>query len=230
MAEGGRYSLLIAAGAGVLVLVAGFLYGAAAGLGGPRVDGVLMRVLDGLFALPRLPFYVVVLSIVGLGANVGILILSLAAVSWLTTARLVRGQIRSVRTIDFYRAAEAIGARRARLLLRHVWPNVLGVLLVAVVLELPAILLGEAFVSVLGLGMAPPQATWGTIAQDGQTWGRLYEILLPSAAIVLFAVCAGFVADGVGDALDPRRDIGRRRGVRRAAGAVGSSVRRATVG
>lgn len=229
MAEGGRYSLTVAAGAAILILLAGFLYGAAAGLGGPRVDSVLMRLLDGLFALPRLPFYVVVLSLVGLGANIGILILALAAVSWLTTARLVRGQIRQVRTYDFYRAAEALGARRLRLLRRHIWPNVLGVLLVAVLLEVPAILLGEAFVSVLGLGANPPQATWGTIAQDGQTWGRLYEILLPSAAIVLFAVCAHFVADGVSDALDPRRET-HRRPLRRAASAVGSSVRRATVG
>jgi oligopeptide transport system permease protein len=231
MTEGGRYSLTIAAGAALLVLVAGFLYGGVAGLVGGRVDSALMRLLDGLFALPRLPFWLVILSLVELGADVWILIVALASVSWLTTARLVRGQVVHLRKLDFVRAAEAIGAGRGRILLRHVGPNVLGVLLVAVLLEVPAILLGEAFVSVLGLGVSPPQATWGTIAQDGQTFGRLYEILLPSLAIVGFAVCIHLVVDGVQDALDPRRESHRAPGVvRRALGGLASTVRRAAVG
>jgi ABC-type dipeptide/oligopeptide/nickel transport system permease subunit len=105
-----------------------------------------------------------------------------------------------------------------------------GILLVAVLLELPAILLAEALVSVLGLGVNPPQATWGTIAQDGQSFNRLYEVLLPSLAIAGFAVCVSFVADGVDDALDPRRAAESGGGLRRALGGLGASVRRAAVG
>jgi len=231
MAEGGRYSMSIAAGAALLVLVAGLAYGALAGLGGRSVDSALMRLLDGLFALPRLPFYLVILSVVTINANVWVLMVTLASVSWLTAARLTRGQIRHLQSEDFVRAAEAAGAPRRRVLRRHLAPNLLGVLLVAVLLEVPALLLGEAFVSVLGLGLNPPQATWGTIAQDGQTSGRLWEILLPSAAIVSFAVVVHFLADGVQDALDPRREPAPRRGPgRRALGAVGASVRRAAAG
>jgi oligopeptide transport system permease protein len=231
MAEGGRFSLFIAAAATALILLAGTLYGTVAGVAGGKLDEVMMRLLDGLFALPRFPFYVAILSIVGLGGNVLTLVLALSAVSWLTTARLVRGQLLSVKQRDFVRAARAIGARGRQVALRHLVPNSLGILLVAVLLELPAILLAEALVSVLGLGLNPPQATWGTIAQDGQAFGRLYEVLLPSLAIAAFAVCVSFVADGVDDALDPRRAAERGPGgLRRAFGGLAGSARRATVG
>ena len=231
MAEGGRFSLFIAAAATALILLAGTLYGAIAGVAGGKLDEVMMRVLDGLFALPRFPFYVAILSIVGLGGNVLTLVLALSAVSWLTTARLVRGQLVAVKQRDFVRAARALGARGRQVAARHLVPNSFGILLVAVLLELPAILLAEALVSVLGLGVNPPQATWGTIAQDGQSFNRLYEVLLPSLAIAGFAVCVSFVADGVDDALDPRRATEPGRGgFRRALGGLGASVRRAAVG
>jgi ABC-type dipeptide/oligopeptide/nickel transport system permease subunit len=113
--------------------------------------------------------------------------------------------VRSIRETAYVQAAHAIGARGPHVLRRHVVPNVIGILLVAAFLELPAIVLGEAFVSVLGLGLNPPTATWGTIAQEGIEDGRLWLVLLPSLALAVVAVAANAVADGLHDALDPRR-------------------------
>lgn len=206
MALGGRFSLGVAAGAALLVAAAGLAYGGIAGLARGRLDEVMMRVLDGLFAIPRLPFYITFVVVMS-GRNTGTLslVVALAGVSWFATARLVRMQVVSLRETDYVRAARTVGGRPLHVLLRHVAPNTLGILLVAVLLELPALLLGEALVSVLGLGPNPPAATWGNIAQEGIANGQLWTVVLASIAITGFSVCASFVADGVQDALDPRR-------------------------
>ena len=207
MALGGRVSLLVAAGAAGIVAVVGLAYGAVSGFAGGRVDETMMRVLDGLFAIPRLPFYIVLVVILaGRNTGPGTLIVALAAVSWLATARLVRMQVVSLRQSEYVRAARVLGARPTHVIVRHLAPNTLGILVVAVLLELPALLLGEAFVSVLGLGPNPPAATWGNIAQEGMQYDSMWLVLLPSIAITGFAVCANFVADGIQDALDPRRE------------------------
>jgi ABC-type dipeptide/oligopeptide/nickel transport system permease subunit len=205
MALGGRASLGIAFAALGVILVLGLAYGAAAGLAGGKIDGVLMRILDGLLALPRFPVLIVILVIAGLNTTAFTLVLALSVTNWMVTARLVRLEILALRRRDFVRAAEAVGARPLTILRRHVAPNAAGVLLVAVLLELPTVILGEAFASALGLGLNPPAATWGNIAFDGIYHGRLYEVFLPSAAIALFAIAANVVADGIHDALDPRR-------------------------
>lgn len=205
LALGGRFSLLVAGGALLLILAFGFLYGAVAGLSRPAVSATLMRLLDGLIALPRLPVLIVILVVVRLNTNLVILMFTLAVVNWMLTARLVHYQIVSLRQAGFVRAAHAIGARPVQVLRRHLLPNSLGILLVAAFLELPALILAEAFVSVLGLGLNPPTPTWGTIAQDGINHDRTYELVLPSVAIGVFAVAANFVADGLQNALQPRR-------------------------
>jgi len=205
MAVGGQFSLLVAGGALALILALGFLYGSLAGLSRPAISAGLMRLLDALIALPRLPVLIVILVVVRLNTNILILIFTLAVVNWMLTARLVHYQIVSLRQADFVRAARAIGARPVQVLRRHLLPNTLGILLVAAFLELPALILAEAFVSVLGLGLNPPTPTWGTIAQDGINQDRTYELVLPSIAIAMFAVAANFVADGLQDALQPRR-------------------------
>ena len=205
MALGGRTTLLVAAAAVGVILVLGLAYGSVAGVAGGRVDEVMMRVLDGLLALPKLPVMIVILVLVGLRANLWTLVLTLAVVNWMVTARLVRTQIVTLRRQQFVSAARALGAGRLQIALRHLAPNALGVLVVAVFLELPGVVLGEAFVSVLGLGVNPPDATWGNIAQEGIERGRLYLVVLPSAAIAVVAVAANLVADGLHDALDPRR-------------------------
>jgi oligopeptide transport system permease protein len=209
LALGGRASLAIAAAALGVILVLGVGYGAFAAAFGGRVDAAMMRVLDGLLAIPRFPVIVIILVIAGLRTNELTLILALSITSWMVTARLVRTELLSLRRREFVRAAHAVGARRRHVVARHLLPNAVGVVLVAALLELPAVILNEAFVSTLGLGLNPPAATWGNIAQDGILHGRLWEVVLPSIAIAVFAVAANLVADGLDDALDPRRSRAR---------------------
>jgi oligopeptide transport system permease protein len=206
MALGGRLSMFIALAAIVIILFIGLVYGAIAGVVGGKLDELMMRGLDALFAIPRLPGILIILVLVGANGNVGTVILALSLFSWMTTARLVRNQIVSLKQDDYVRAARALGARRHQIVLRHIVHNMFGILLVAVVLELPGVILNEAFVSVLGLGINPPTATWGNIAQDALGLSNPYFLILPCAAIALFAVAVNFIADGLQDALDPRRE------------------------
>jgi oligopeptide transport system permease protein len=133
-------------------------------------------------------------------------VIALAIASWFTTARIVRGQIITLKQNDYVRAAKAVGARWYRILVRHLLPNTLGVLIIAVFLELPGVVLGEAILSFIGLGINPPDASWGSMAQDGREAYRLHpmEIIIPSVAIASLVLCANFIADGLRDALDPR--------------------------
>jgi oligopeptide transport system permease protein len=206
MALGGRLSMLIALAAVAIILLLGLVYGTIAGTVGGRLDELMMRALDALFAVPRLPGILIILVLVGENGNVGTVVLALSLFSWMTTARLVRNQIVSLKQNDYVRAARALGARRHQVVVRHIVRNMFGILLIAVVLELPGVILNEAFVSVLGLGINPPTATWGNIAQEALGLSNAYFLILPSAAIALFAVAVNFVADGLQDALDPRRD------------------------
>jgi ABC-type dipeptide/oligopeptide/nickel transport system permease subunit len=206
MALGGRLSMFIALVAIVIILLLGLVYGTIAGAVGGKVDELMMRVLDGLFAIPRLPGILIILVLVGENGNVLTVILALSLFSWMTTARLVRGQIVSLKQNDYVRAARALGARRHQVVVRHIVRNMFGILLVAVVLELPGVILNEAFISVLGLGINPPTATWGNIAHDALGLSNAYFLVLPSVAIALFAIAVNFVADGLQDALDPRRE------------------------
>jgi peptide/nickel transport system permease protein len=206
LAAAGRVSLAITGAALAIVLVLGFLYGAFAALAGGRVDALLMRALDGLLALPRLPVSIVILVALNQSAmTIWAVVLALAIVSWMLTARLVRGRVLVLREAEFVRAAKAVGARRRHILFRHVLPNTLGILVVAVLLELPGIVLGEAFLSVLGLGPNPPTPTWGNMAVEGVRFHRIWNVALPSAAIAVFAVLANLLADSLQEALDPRR-------------------------
>lgn len=206
LAAAGRVSLAITGGALAIILAIGFVYGAVAGLAGGRVDNVLMRLLDGLLALPRLPVSIVILVALNMSAQtIWAVVLALAIVSWMLTARLVRGQVTVLRQTEYVRAARAVGARRRRILLRHVFPNTLGILVVAVLLELPGVILGEAFLSVLGLGPNPPTPTWGNMAVEGIRFHRIWNVALPSASIALFAILANLLADTFQERLDPRR-------------------------
>lgn len=216
LAAGGRITLLIAAGALAVILALGVTYGAVSGLAGGRVDNTMMRILDGLLAIPRLPISIAIVVVIGLQAqNVQTVILALSIVNWMITARLVRGEVVSLKRQDYVRSAQALGAGRRAVLRRHIVPNAFGIILVAVFLELPAVVLGEAFLSVLGLGPEAPTPTWGNMALEGITFGRLWLVFLPSLAIAVFAVGANLLADGVGDAMDPRRWAAARGGRRR---------------
>jgi oligopeptide transport system permease protein len=205
LAIGGRVSIGIGFAATLAILIVGTAYGAIAGFLGGVVDNGLMRFLDALYGLPYLPFAIITLAIIGT-VNFWTMVISLSVVSWFTTARLVRGQVITLKQNDYVRAAQALGARWHRILARHLLPNTFGVLVIAVFLDLPGVVLGEAFLSFIGLGINPPDASWGAMAQDGRSAYRVHPeaILIPSLAITVLVLCANFIADGLRDALDPR--------------------------
>jgi oligopeptide transport system permease protein len=204
-AEGGRVSIMIGFGATLAILLIGVVYGAISGFVGGRLDNGLMRFLDALYGLPYLPFAIITLAIIG-RTNLWTMMIALSIASWFTTARIVRGQVLTLKENDYIRAAKAVGARWYRILGRHLLPNTLGVLIIAIFLELPAVILGEAFLSFIGLGISPPDPSWGAMAQDGRLSYRTHpiEIVVPSVAIATLVLCANFIADGLRDALDPR--------------------------
>jgi ABC-type dipeptide/oligopeptide/nickel transport system permease subunit len=215
LAAGGRTSLAIAAIALGVILPIGLLYGTIAAIAGGKIDAVMMRVVDGLLAIPRLPVAIVILVALRLNAqNVQSVAFALSIVGWMLTARLVRGQVLSLKTRDYVTAARALGARWTSIARRHLIPNSIGILLIALFLELPTVVLGEAFLAVLGLGPQPPTATWGNIAQEGLHFARIWDMFLASAVIAIFAVSANVVVDGLHDVLDPRRQAQTVRRVR----------------
>ena len=205
-ALGGRISIGIGFAGTFAIMLAGILYGSIAGFVGGWLDNGMMRFLDALYGLPYLPFAIIVIAIFGGTGNFWNMVIALTIVSWLTTARVMRGQIISLKENDYVRAARAIGARWYRVLFRHLLPNTLGLIIVFVFLELPNVVLGEAFLSFLGLGINPPRASWGSLAEDGysQYLSHPYVIVIPSVAIAWLILSAFFIADGLRDALDPR--------------------------
>jgi oligopeptide transport system permease protein len=204
-ALGGRISIGIGFAATIVILLIGLTYGALSGFAGGKLDNAMMRFLDALYGLPYLPFAIITLAIVGT-VNFWTMVIALSIASWFTSARIVRGQIITLKENDYIRAAKAVGARWYRILGRHLVPNTLGVLVIAIFLELPGVILGEAFLSFIGLGINPPDASWGSMAQEGREVYRSHPhvIIIPSVAIAVLVLCANFVADGVRDALDPR--------------------------
>jgi oligopeptide transport system permease protein len=204
-AIGGRVSIGIGFAATIVILLIGVVYGSISGFVGGKLDNAMMRFLDALYGLPYLPFAIITLAIFG-DANFWTMVVALSIASWFTTARIVRGQIITLKENDYVRAAKAVGARWYRVLGRHLLPNTLGVLIIAVFLELPGVILGEAFLSFIGLGISPPDASWGQMAEEGRVAYRVYPhiIAVPSIMIATLVLCANFIADGLRDALDPR--------------------------
>jgi len=204
-ALGGRISIGIGFAGTIAIMFIGITYGAVSGFIGGSLDNGMMRILDALYGLPYLPFAIITLAIFGT-VNFWTMVVALTVASWFTTARVMRGQIMTLKENDYVRAARAIGARQHRILFRHLLPNTLGVVIVFVFLELPGVVLGEAFLSFLGLGINPPQASWGSLAQDGYQdyLSHPYMIVIPSVAIAWLILSAFFIADGLRDALDPR--------------------------
>jgi oligopeptide transport system permease protein len=204
-ALGGRISFAIGFAATFAIMIVGITYGATAGFIGGKLDNALMRFLDALYGLPYLPFAIITLAIFGT-VNFWTMVIALTIASWFTTARVMRGQIMTLKQNDYVRAAHALGASRQRILWRHLLVNTLGVIIVFVFLELPGVILGEAFLSFIGLGISPPKASWGTLAQEGYTEYQVHPwiIVVPSLMIAWLILSAFFIADGLRDALDPR--------------------------
>jgi oligopeptide transport system permease protein len=204
-ALGGRVSIEIGFAATLAIMGIGIIYGAVSGFLGGWIDNALMRFLDALYGLPYLPFAIITLAIFGT-VNFWTMVVALTIASWFTTARVMRGQIITLKENDYVRAAHAVGARWYRVLFRHLLPNTLGVIIIFVFLELPGVVLGEAFLSFIGLGINPPKASWGTLAQEGygEYEAHPWLIVIPSLGIAWLILSAFFTADGLRDALDPR--------------------------
>ncbi len=201
---GGRISLLVGIVGTLVSLVVGVGWGAVAGYVGGRVDEFMMRVVDVLYSLPYL--FLVILLLVFFERSLVLLFVALGLVQWLTMARIVRGQVLTLRGQAFVEAARALGASDRAILFRHVVPNTLGPVIVYATLTVPAVILQEAFLSFLGLGVQPPDASWGTLVSDGARVLALFPwlVLFPGLALSLTLVAFHFLGDGLRDALDPQ--------------------------
>lgn len=201
---GARVSLAIGVVATLVSLVIGVSYGALAGYFGGRLDNAMMRFVDVLYGLPYM--FVVILIVMIAGRSIVNLFIALGAVQWLTTARIVRGQVVSLREREFVEAARLVGASTTRLVFRHIVPNLLGVVVVYATLNVPAVMLQEAFLSFLGLGVEHPMPSWGTLIAEG---ARAMEVcpwlmVFPGVAFSLTLLALNFLGDGLRDALDPQ--------------------------
>ncbi|MDQ2639045.1 MAG: ABC transporter permease [Pseudomonadota bacterium] len=201
---GGRISLTVGFVATFVALVIGVAWGATAGYYGGRVDSVMMRIVDILYALPFMIF--VVLLTVVFGRSLLLLFLALGAVEWLTMARIIRGQVQALRHQEFVEAAISLGLSRSTIIVRHLIPNAVGPLIVYTTLTIPAVMLLEAFISFLGLGVQPPQSSWGSLISDGVETMEEYPWLMiyPGIALSVTLFALNFLGDGLRDALDVR--------------------------
>jgi len=201
---GGRISLMVGLVATFVALTIGVTYGAIAGYVGGKLDTVMMRVVDILYALPFTIF--VILLMVFFGRNILLLFLAIGAVEWLTMARIVRGQILSIKKMEYIEAARSLGLSRRRIIFRHMLPNILGPIIVYTTLTIPAVMLLEAFLSFLGLGVQPPMSSWGSLIKDGAEKMEEFPWLLifPGAIFSLTLFSLNFLGDGLRDALDVR--------------------------
>jgi len=201
---GGSISLSVGLVATLVSVIIGVLYGAISGYVGGRLDVIMMRIVDIIYSLPFVIF--VILILVVFGQQIILVFMAIGAVSWLDMARIVRAQVMSLKRQEFVEAAVSLGLRKRRIILRHMIPNVLGIVAIYGTLIVPTVMLLEAFLSFLGLGVQAPMTSWGTLINDGRKSMEEYPWLLifPSLffAITLFSL--NFVGDGLRDALDVR--------------------------
>jgi oligopeptide transport system permease protein len=201
---GGCISLSVGLAATLVSVIIGVLYGAISGYFGGRLDVVLMRIVDILYSLPFVVFVILILVI--FGRQIILLFMAIGAVSWLDMARIVRGQVMSLKKQEFVEAAVALGIRKRRIILRHMIPNVLGIVVIYGTLIVPSVMLIEAFLSFLGLGVQAPMSSWGTLINDGAKSMEEYPWLLifPSLFFSVTLFSLNFLGDGLRDALDVR--------------------------
>ena len=201
---GGRVSLLVGLAATGVSLTIGLFWGSVAGYLGGKVDAVMMRIVDILYALPFTIFVILLMTV--FGRNFILLFVAIGAVEWLTMARIVRGQVLALKRQEFIEAAVALGLRKRRIILRHMIPNVLGPVAVYTTLTIPAVMLLEAFLSFLGLGVQPPMSSWGLLIKEGAEMMEEAPWLLvyPAALFTLTLFSLNFLGDGLRDALDVR--------------------------
>jgi len=201
---GGRISLLVGIVATLVSLLIGVSYGAVAGYLGGRLDHLMMRLVDILYAMPFMFF--VILLMVFFGRNILLIFVAIGAINWLDMARIVRGQTLSLKQREFVEAAQAQGVATFAIIRRHIVPNLLGVVAVYVTLTIPQVILVESFLSFLGLGVQEPMTSWGALVKEGaeEMESSPWMLLFPAVFLAATLFCFNFVGDGMRDALDPK--------------------------
>lgn len=202
--QGSRISLLVGVLGALTAVIIGTLYGAISGYVGGRTDAIMMRTLEVLSAFPFM-FLVIVLMAV-FGRNVLLIFVAIGAVSWLNMARIVRGQTLSLKRKEYIEAAIAVGVHPFFIVVRHIVPNVMGVVIVYATLLVPEMILFESFISFLGLGVSEPFTSWGALISEGagSMWTAPWTLMFPMLMLVLTLFCFNFLGDGLRDALDPK--------------------------
>lgn len=205
MIYGARLSMFIGVFTTLAALIIGTAFGAVSGYVGGRTDNVMMRIVDVVFALPEL--LLIILIMVVLGRGPASIFIALTMVSWVTVARLVRGEVLKIKELAFIEAACALGASHTRILCREILPNILGALIITLTFRIPLAILAESTLSFIGLGIAPPASSWGALANDGWTAIKFHPhlILFPSLAIFLTILSFNFLGEGIQDHFDPKR-------------------------
>jgi oligopeptide transport system permease protein len=206
---GGRISMMVGLISTLVSLVIGTAFGATAGYLGGRIDEAMMRLVDILYSIPYMMLVIVLLALFGSRSPIGQLVLlfiALGSVSWLTMARIVRGQVISLKSQEFVLAARATGVAPPTIIARHLVPNALGPVIVYATLTIPSVMLSEAFLSFLGLGVQAPLASWGSLAADGVQNIAVFpwQLIAPGATMAITLLSLNFVGDGLRDALDPQ--------------------------
>ncbi len=201
---GARVSLAIGVLAAFVSVVIGIAYGAVSGFSGGRTDYVMQRLLEILYAMPFMLF--VIILMVMAGRNIYVMFIALGAIQWLSMARIVRGQVISLKRMEYVDAARAIGVGNLAIIFRHLVPNVMGPVIIYTTLTIPAVILEEAFLSFLGLGVQEPMSSWGTLINDGVAAMEVYPwmLIFPCSTLVLTLLALNFIGDGLRDALDPK--------------------------
>ena len=205
---GGRISIMIGLVGTLTAVLIGILVGSISGYMGGAIDNFLMRFVDIMYSLPYMLVVIIIMSIAGNKGrgSIVILFIAIALISWLTIARVVRGQIISLKNSEFVEAARSMGAGTPRIIFQHLLPNTLGVIIVFSTLLMPSFIMQESFLSFLGLGVSAPQASWGTLVSEGVRGMELraWQLFVPAISMTLFLFCMNFLGDGLRDALDPQ--------------------------
>ena len=203
-AIGGRISMLVGIAGATVAVLFGTVYGATSGYLGGKIDAVMMRFLEILNAFPFMFFVILLVTI--FGRNLMLIFVAIGLVSWLDVARIVRGQTLSLKSKEFIEAAHVGGVSGFNIIMRHIVPNVLGVVVVYASLLVPSMILFESFLSFLGLGVQEPMTSWGALLQEGSQTMQVapWQILIPSVFLVVTLFCFNFIGDGLRDAFDPK--------------------------
>ena len=203
--QGTRISLLVGVVGAMVAVVVGTLYGAVSGYFGGRTDMLMMRTVDILMSVPYM--FVLILMLVIFGRSILLLFIGIGLISWLDMSRIARGQTLTIKNKEFVEAAVAIGVRPMRIVLRHIVPNLLGIVVVYSTLLIPGMIITESFISFLGLGVQDPNASLGSLIAKGASqmqYGVLWQLLFPLFFFIITLFAFFFVGDGLRDALDPK--------------------------